>query len=261
MTSRIAATFTAAGRPLLIPYLTAGWPDLAATGPLLRALEAGGADVIEIGVPFSDPSADGPVIQQANQQALAAGANLKSVLDAVADYRHRGGKLPIVLMGYANPFYRYGFTQLAASCQTVGVDAILAVDLPPRDDDGLGVPLGGAGVDRVVLIATTTPDERAKQIAKRGSGYIYYVALQGVTGSATLDPDQTAANAKRLRNLSDLPVAVGFGIRSAQDCRRLGAHFDAVIVGSRLLEEIRDAKDNAASAATALLADMREALT
>lgn len=262
MASRIAATFAAARpRALLVPYLTVGWPTPAASGGLLAALERGGADIIEIGVPFSDPSADGPVIQRANEEALSQGASLTSALTAAAAYRDAGGTLPVVLMGYANPFLRYGPARLAAACAASGVDGVLAVDWPPGVADGLGGPLATAGIDRIVLLAPTTTQDRATQLGAAGSGYAYYVSIQGVTGTRRLDAAAVAAAGARLRVAVGLPLAVGFGVRTPEDCAQLGTAFDAVIVGSRLLEEIRDAGAQAPAAATRLLAAMREALT
>lgn len=260
MARPLACAFAAAaGRALLVPYLTAGWPALAATPDLLMALERGGADIIEIGVPFSDPSADGPVIQRANEQAIANGVSVAHALAATRSYRVAGGQLPVVLMGYANPFLRYGIDELAAACTECGVAGILAVDWPPSPADGLAGPLAAALVDRIVLIAPTTSAARAAQLAAAGSGYAYYVSMQGVTGALQLDTAAVAATAEQVRSATGLPVAVGFGVRTPEDCRVLGAAFDAVIVGTRLLEEIQAASDQS-GAAEQLLSSMREAL-
>ncbi|MBF2735686.1 MAG: tryptophan synthase subunit alpha [Betaproteobacteria bacterium AqS2] len=258
--SRIKTAFAAADRALLIPYVTAGWPRLADTPKLLRALERGGADLIEIGIPFSDPSADGPVIQRANEQALAHGAGLRTALEAVARYRDGGGTLPTVLMGYANPFLRMGPTPLAAACGRAGVDGVLAVDWPPLRRDPLAAALRGRGVDRIVLVAPTSPAARVAELGRRGSGYAYYVSMQGVTGSRKLDARAAGRAARRVRELTGLPAAVGFGVRTPADCAQLGKSFDAVIVGTRLIEVIGQGRGGGAAAAERLVASCRRAL-
>ena len=260
MASRIQTAFNSASQSLLIPYLIAGWPQPAATVGLLHALERGGADLIELGVPFSDPSADGPVIQTASTQALAGGANLASTLQAAADYRASDGQLPLVLMGYANPFLRMGPANLAHQCQQCGIDGLLAVDWPPTKDDDLAEPLSTNSIDRIVLVAPTTSLQRARELSTLGSGYIYYVSIQGVTGSTKLDAAAVATAGAQLRTNVDLPVAVGFGVRTPADCAILGQAFDAVIVGTRLLTEISNAGTQAEQAATRLLAAMRAAM-
>lgn len=260
MSGRIAAAFAAADRALLIPYITAGWPRRRDTPALLRALERGGADVIELGVPFSDPSADGPVIQRANERALANGAGLRTALEAVARYRDGGGALPVVLMGYANPFLRLGPARLAAGCARAGVDGVLALDWPPLRRDALAEALRGRGVDRIVLVAPTTAPERVAALGRRGSGYAYYVSMQGVTGSKKLDARAASRAARRVRELTGLPAAVGFGVRTPADCAQLGRAFDAVIVGTRLIEAVGRARGGGAPAAERLAASCRRAL-
>ena len=261
MKGRIEHAFAAAdGRALLIPYVTAGWPKLRDTSKLLCSFERAGADVIELGIPFSDPAADGPVIQHANDQALAHGAGVKTACEAVADYRARGGSLPVVLMGYANPFLRHGLGKLAVDCARSGVDGILAVDWPPPSPrrDELGTALAKRKLSRIVLVAPTTTDARARAVGQRGSGYAYYVSMQGVTGSKRLDAAAAKRAAARVRRLTRLPVAVGFGVRTPRDCAALGEAFDAVIVGTRLIEEI--AKPRGAAKAARLLERYRRAL-
>lgn len=246
-------------RALLIPYLTTGWPTPTSTPELMQALEAGGADIIELGIPFSDPSADGPVIQRANEQAIANGITLQHALDATKQYRDQGGTCPVVLMGYANPFLRYGIDKLASACSEVGVAGVLAVDWPPSSNDGLGTALAAKNIDRIVLLAPTTADARATQIGTLGSGYVYYVSVQGVTGGAKLDTQAVAAQAERLRKATSLPVAVGFGVRTPDDCAVLGQAFDAVIVGTKLLEVIQASSQPVADVQQ-LITSMREAL-
>ena len=260
MASRIGAAFKPAGSAILAPYLTAGWPGLGDTPGLMRELEAGGAGLIEIGVPFTDPSADGPVIQRANEEALANGSGLRTALDATLGYREAGGGLPVVLMGYANPFLRMGTGELAKEAARCGVDGILAVDWPPAKNDGLGKELSNSGIDRIVLVAPTTTHQRLGELRRHGSGYAYYVSMQGVTGGSCIDLAEVAKEADKVRSETRLPVAVGFGVRTPDDCMALGKEFDAVIIGSRLLEEIRDAGSKAPSAARALISSMREAM-
>lgn len=261
MRSRIATAFAQAnGRALFIPYLTAGFPELGDTARLMAALEEGGADLIEIGVPFSDPSADGPVIQSANERALANGSGLRTALDAAAKYRDAGGRLPVVLMGYANPFMKMGAHELARECVRCAVDGVLAVDWPARPGDGLGDELRAQNVDRILLIAPTTGAERARSIAAQASGYLYYVSVKGVTGAGRPDLDEAARAGARIRALTVLPVAIGFGVREPADCGALGRSFDAVVVGSRLISAAAEAGGNAAGILRELAGKMRSAL-
>ena len=262
-TSRITTAFaTARPRALLVPYLTAGFPSLSDTPALMAALEAGGADLIELGVPFSDPFADGPVIQRANEQALANDASLGTALDAAASYRDRGGTLPVVLMGYANPFLRMGTAKLAKRCQASAVDGILAVDWPATVGDELGQELAAAAIDRILLIAPTTTAARVEEIDAAASGYLYYVSLKGVTGAAMPDLNKTAAAGKELRACTKLPLAVGFGVREPADCAKLGQAFDAIVVGSRIVAAAGEAgSSKAAENLRTLTAALREALS
>ena len=234
--TRIGARFAdRPGRPLLVPYVTAGDPDLDTTLALMRTLAASGADVIELGVPFSDPMADGPVIQAACERALAKGTRLVDVIDLVARFREEDDRTAVVLMGYANPVERLGHAEFARRAAAAGVDGVLTVDLPPEEADGLVAELEAANVDTVFLLSPTTPDERLRRVAERASGYVYYVSLKGVTGAATLDVDAVASRVGAIKRLVDLPVAVGFGIRDAASAAAVAATADAVVVGSALV--------------------------
>ncbi len=257
MASRIAESFSNRGQSLLVPYVTAGWPELGSTPKLMAELAAGGADIIELGVPFSDPSADGPVVQRANERALQNGSGLATALDATRSYRDDGGLVPVVLMGYANPFLRMGADALAERCSECGVDGILAVDWPPSEGDGLGDALKGAGVDRIVLVSPTTTEARMREVGGFGSGYAYYVSVQGVTGGAVAQAGDVGDAASTVRNATGLPVAVGFGVRTPEDCAKLSGSFDAVVVGSRLIEAVAE---GGPPAARKLLESMRGAM-
>ena len=258
MSSRIEAAFARTQGAALIPYLPTNWPQPDATPALMHACEEAGASLIELGVAYSDPSADGSVIQRASEQALANGATLERSLECARAYRDGGGCLPVVLMGYANPFFQYGAAKLASACAASGVAGVLAVDWPPAAGDGLGDALAAAAIDRIVLVAPTTPQERLAELAAHASGYIYYVSVQGITG-APIDSAAVARAAARVRGAAGLPVAVGFGVRTAADCARLGRSFDGVIVGTALIEAIA-ATDDGPAAATAMLAAMVSAL-
>lgn len=258
MASRIAEAFSSRGQALLVPYVTAGWPGLGDTPKLMAELAAGGAGIIELGVPFSDPSADGPVVQRANERALENGSGLATALDATRSYRDAGGLLPVVLMGYANPFLRMGADELAGRAEECGVDGILAVDWPPSEGDGLGEELKGAGVDRIVLVSPTTTEGRMREVGGFGSGYAYYVSVQGVTGGSVAKAKEGVGKAaSRVRKATGLPVAVGFGVRTPEDCAALARSFDAVVVGSRLIKAVAE---GGPAAARELLESMRGAM-
>lgn len=227
------------GRPGLIPFITAGDPDLATSAELVRTLVAAGADVVELGFPFSDPSADGPTIQAASERALAAGTSLRGVLQLVAEVR-KTSQVPIVLMGYFNPVYCYGVERFAADAAASGVDGLLLVDLPPEEAEEVLPSLNKHGVDMITLLAPTTPPERMKRLAEQGSGYLYYVSMTGVTGSRRLDPEDIRQAVTELRSLSPIPVGVGFGITTAEDAAAVGRYADAVVVGSALVKVIAE---------------------
>ncbi|WP_020676954.1 tryptophan synthase subunit alpha [Geopsychrobacter electrodiphilus] len=237
--TQVFAQLKQADRPGLIPFITAGDPDLATSLVLVRTLVAAGADVIELGFPFSDPMADGPTIQAASERALAAGTSLAGVLSLVAEVR-RESQVPIVLMGYFNPVYRYGVERFAVDAAAAGVDGLLLVDLPPEEADEVLPALKLHGIDIITLLAPTTPPERMKRLAELGSGYLYYVSMTGVTGSKKLDPEEIRQAVTEVRKLSPIPVGVGFGITTAEDAAIVGSYADAVVVGSALVKVIAD---------------------
>lgn len=234
--TRIGARFAdVPGRCLLVPYITAGDPDLDVTLGLMHVLVDAGADIIELGIPFSDPMADGPVIQAACERALIKGTRLVDVIDLVARFRETDDRTAVVLMGYANPVERLGYAEFAARAGAAGVDGVLTVDLPPEEADELVAALEAADVDTIFLLSPTTPDARLRRVAERASGYVYYVSLKGVTGAATLDTSEVAARVERIKSVVDLPVAVGFGIRDAASAAAVAETADAVVVGSVLV--------------------------
>ena len=242
--SRIAATFErlkAQGRKAFIPFVTAGDPDPAQTLPILQALVEAGADVIELGVPFSDPMADGPTIQRASERALAKGVSLRQVLAMVADFRKTNATTPIVLMGYANPIEAMGWERFGQLAQASGADGVLVVDYPPEEAHEFAATMRAHALDPIFLLAPTTTNERIAQVAAVASGYLYYVSLKGVTGSKALNMDEVAERLAVIRERTGLPVGVGFGIRDAATARQVAAVSDAVVVGSRLIEEMEKA--------------------
>ena len=262
--SRIDAVFErqrAAGRTVLIPYVTAGDPSLAATAGIVDALVEAGADIVELGVPFSDPMADGPVIQRASERALAQGVGLGDVLDLVAAFRRRNTTTPIVLMGYANPVEAMGVAAFVERAGVAGVDGVLVVDYPPEEAAEFAALLRAHDVAPIFLIAPTTPEARIERIAALARGYVYYVSLKGVTGAGHLDTRDVARKLDEIRRHVALPVGVGFGIRDAESARAIAAHADAVVIGSRIITEIEHgAPAEAALRAGAFLAGIRRAL-
>ncbi|KYC29265.1 Tryptophan synthase alpha chain [Sterolibacterium denitrificans] len=262
--SRIQARFTklqAEGRKALIPFITAGFPAPADTLPLMRALVAGGADLIELGVPFSDPMADGPTVQRASEVALAQGMSLHGVLDIVRAYREEDDATPVVLMGYANPVEAYGCAALARDAAAAGVDGLLVVDYPPEEAGEFVACLREHRLDPIFLLAPTSTEARFAQVAELGSGYIYYVSLKGVTGSGALDLDEVARRIPLIRSRVGMPVGVGFGIRDAASAARIASVADAVVIGSRIIEEIEHSPhDEILSRVQAFMQDIRAAL-
>jgi tryptophan synthase alpha chain len=239
--SLIAETFArlaAEGRTALIPFITAGDPDPAATLPLMRSLVAGGADIIELGVPFSDPMADGPTIQRASERALAKGMSLRKVLAVVRDFRAENSSTPVVLMGYANPVEAYGIDSFACDAAAAGVDGVLIVDYPPEECLEFSAVLKREHLDPIFLLAPTSTESRFAEVAEAGSGYLYYVSLKGVTGSGNLDLDEVAARIPLIRRQVGMPVGVGFGIRDGATAAKIAHFADAVVIGSRIIEEI-----------------------
>ena len=259
--SRIKCTFerlTGEGRKALIPFITAGDPDAALTLPLMHTLVEAGADVIELGVPFSDPMADGPTIQRASERALAKGMSLRKVLELVIAFRATDVKTPVVLMGYANPIEAMGLEKFAAAASQAGVDGVLVVDYPPEEAATFGAAMKSNGMDPIFLLAPTSTAARIAQVAEIASGYVYYVSLAGVTGSGALNVEAVAERLPLIREKTGLPVGVGFGIRDATTAARIARIADAVVVGSRIIEEIE--KSNAETACAnvkALVADIR----
>ncbi len=257
------AALREAGRKALIPYITAGDPNPGATVDLMHTLVAGGADIIELGVPFSDPMADGPVIQLACERALAHNVSLHDVLGMVARFRETDTATPVVLMGYLNPVEAMGYEAFADAARDAGVDGVLTVDLPPEEAEDFVPLLKARNMDAIFLLAPTTTDDRIRNIAEHSSGYIYYVSLKGVTGSATLDRDEVARKVAHIHELTALPVAVGFGIRDAESAAGVGRVSDGVIVGSVLVDTIaRNQEDLPAlrKALIGIVAPMREAM-
>jgi tryptophan synthase alpha chain len=261
----VLAALKAEGRKALIPYVTCGDPFADSTPQIMQALAEGGADIIELGVPFSDPMADGPVIQKASERALARGVGIPQVLQAVRAFRHGNPATPVVLMGYANPIERYdqrhGEQAFVTAAREAGVDGILVVDYPPEECEAFAATLKTAGLDLIFLLAPTSSDERMAQVGRVASGYVYYVSLKGVTGAGHLDTDAVAAMLPRIRAHVDVPVGVGFGIRDAATARAVGAVADAVVIGSRLIQILEnESRDNAPAAARAFMAEIRTAL-
>ena len=239
--SRISQSFErlrAQGRKALIPFITAGDPDAALTLPLMHTLVEAGADIIELGVPFSDPMADGPTIQRASERALAKGMTMRKVLAVVAEFRKTNAATPVVLMGYANPVEAMGVERFGAAAQEAGVDGVLVVDYPPEESAEFSAAMKSRGLDPIFLLAPTSTEERIAGTAKVASGYVYYVSLKGVTGSAALDVDAVAARLPAIREKTGLPVGVGFGIRDAETAGKIARIADAVVIGSRIIEEI-----------------------
>jgi tryptophan synthase alpha chain len=262
--SRIQASFErlkAQGRKALIPFITAGDPDAALTMPLMHTLVEAGADIIELGVPFSDPMADGPTIQRASERALARGMTLRKVLELVVAFRVTNQETPIVLMGYANPIEAMGAEVFAAAANQAGVDGVLVVDYPPEESVEFAKAMKAKQLDPIFLLAPTSTESRIAGVAEVASGYVYYVSLKGVTGSASLDVEAVAARIPAIRAQTGLPVGVGFGIRDAETAGRIAAIADAVVVGSRIIEEIeKSTAETACANVKALVAGIRRGM-
>src|SRR5690554_4838407 len=240
--ARLAATFAkTAGRTALVFYITAGDPSRAATPALMHALVRAGADVLELGVPFSDPMADGPVIQRAAERAIKRGVGLPQVLEMVAEFRQQDQATPVVLMGYANPIERMGQAAFVERAGQAGVDGVLAVDYPPEEITEFAAQLGKAGIDPIFLLAPTSTEERIKKVAQVARGYVYYVSLKGVTGAGNIDTAGVAERLALIRRHVSIPVGVGFGIRDADSARRLASCADAVVIDSKLIETMETA--------------------
>jgi len=262
--SRIAAAFSrlsSEGRKALIPYFTAGHPSREHAVPLMHALASNGADIIELGVPFSDPMADGPVIQRSGEAALALGVGLIDVLQWVSEFRLTDARTPIVLMGYNNPIERMGLETFAQRAAQAGVDGVLVVDLPPEEASETMQILRKYGLDLIFLLAPTSRPERIRQVARLASGYVYYVSLKGVTGAAHLDVGNVLQALTPIREAMGLPVGVGFGIRDGDTARAISQGADAVVIGTRLIQEIDAAgPEQAVSRAGAFIHGIRQAM-
>jgi tryptophan synthase alpha chain len=262
--SRIQGCFQAlakAKRKALIPYITAGDPHPALTVPLMRALVEGGADILELGVPFSDPMADGPVIQRAGERALKHGVSLSDVLKLVIEFRKTDSATPVVLMGYANPIEAMGVEKFVAAARAASVDGVIVVDYPPEECEQFAAQAKQAGIDPIFLLAPTSTDKRIEQVGRVGSGYLYYVSLRGITGASNIDLSEVNARIPKIRAATRLPIGVGFGIRDAESARRVAQTADAVVIGSRIIQEIEaGAAEQAVSRVKAFLKPIREAL-
>jgi tryptophan synthase alpha chain len=266
--SRIEATFQqlkATGRKALIPYVTAGFPFADVTPELMHAMVEAGADVIELGVPFSDPSADGPVIQKAGDKALAFGIGTSHVIDMVKAFRQKNTTTPVVLMGYANPIERYdlkhGKDGFIRDASAAGIDGVLVVDYPPEECVEFAAKLRAHQMDLIFLLAPTSTDRRMQQVADVASGYVYYVSLKGVTGSGALNTAEVEAMLPRIRQKVSIPVGVGFGIRDAQTAQTIAKVADAVVIGSKIIQLIEnEPRDKVALVAGNFLRDIRQAM-
>ena len=255
MTARMDKRFAdlkAEGRPALVTYFMAGDPDYDTSLGIMKALPEAGSDVIELGMPFSDPMADGPAIQMAGQRALKAGQTLKKTLQLAADFRKTDETTPIVLMGYYNPIYIYGVEQFLDDALASGIDGLIVVDLPPEMDDELCIPAIRKGVNFIRLATPTTDDKRLPMVLRNTSGFVYYVSMNGITGSAMADPTMVSAAVRRIKSHTDLPVCVGFGVKTAEHAKVIGAAADGVVVGTAIVNQVANSltKDGKATADT-----------
>jgi tryptophan synthase alpha chain len=262
--SRITITFDRLkqqGRKALIPFITAGDPSPVLTVPLMHGLIEAGADIIELGVPFSDPMADGPVIQRASERALKNGVSLRGVLDMVASFRKVNMTTPVVLMGYGNPIESMGWQAFSSRCAEVGVDGVLTVDFPPEESHEAFEHLQRYGIDPIFLLAPTTDDARVRRVAALARGYVYYVSLKGVTGAGNLDLSAIEQKLPQLRKHIKLPIGVGFGIRDASTAQAVAGLCDGVVVGSRIVQEIESSNErNVVANVSGLVRELRQAI-
>ena len=268
MTTRIEKRFAklkADGRAALVTFTMAGDPDTATSLEVIKALPKAGADMIEIGMPFTDPMADGPAIQAAGVRALAAGQTLAETIQMVRDFRKGDDDTPIVLMGYYNPIYIYGVDKFLVDAKAAGVDGLIVVDLPPEEDDELCIPALKAGLNFIRLATPTTDDKRLPTVLNNTSGFVYYVSITGITGSAAPEPAKVSAAVGRIKKHTKLPVAVGFGVRDAASARAIAEGADGVVVGSALVEVVRKSLDKdgkaqgqTAKAVAALVSELAE---
>ena len=250
MSHRIEQTFTllsAQNRAALIPFIMGYDPDAKTTAALLDTLATSGADLIEIGMPFSDPMADGPVIQAAGKRALEAGATISGILEIVREFRTSHANIPIILMGYFNPVYRYGVEVFCRDAANAGVDGLILVDLPPEEEEEMRPSLDTSGLKLIRLIAPTSGDERMKLLAKSASGFVYYISITGITGAKAADAGSLQNKIAHLRTFTKLPIAVGFGIKTVAQIKQLSPFSDAIVVGSALVDAISKQKTPAAA--------------
>ncbi|MEW6258219.1 MAG: tryptophan synthase subunit alpha, partial [Pseudomonadota bacterium] len=249
--TRIATRFAslaAEGRPGLVTFITAGDPDGATSLDILKALPGAGADLIEVGVPFTDPMADGPAIQAAGLRALKAGQTLAKTLAMVSAFRAGDDRTPIILMGYYNPIYVYGVDRFLVDARAAGVDGLIIVDLPPEEDEELCLPALKAGLDFIRLATPTTDEKRLPAVLRHTAGFVYYVSITGITGAATPDAARVSQAVARIKQHTDLPVAVGFGVKTPEQAAAIAAGADAVVVGSALVEAVRASLDDSGAA-------------
>ena len=259
--ARCFANLRRAGRKALIPYITCGHPTRDSTVAVMHAMVANGADAIELGVPFSDPMADGPVIQKANEHALALGIGLRDVLAAVTGFRATDTTTPVVLMGYANPIERMGIEAFLDAARTAGVDGLIVVDYPPEECEAFSAAAKARGIDPIFLLAPTSTDERIDSVARLASGYVYYVSLKGITGAGGIDLAEVAQRVARIKRSTPLPVGVGFGIRDGKTARAISEQADGVIIGSRMIQVLEEGDPaQAPERAGAFIASIRTAL-
>jgi len=262
--SRIQGRFEAlakAKRKALIPYITAGDPHPSLTVPLMRGLVEAGSDILELGVPFSDPMADGPVVQRSGERALKHGVGLANVLTMVKDFRQADNATPIVLMGYANPIEAMGLGKFAAAAKAAGIDGVIVVDYPPEECLEFSALMKKNDIDPIFLLAPTSTKKRIDQVGRSGSGFLYYVSLRGVTGAANIDVSEIKERIPAIRKATRMPIGVGFGIRDAESAKRIAQTADAVVIGSRIIQEIEaGAADQAVTRVKQFLAPIRKAL-
>lgn len=262
--SRIAERFSELKqqqRKALVPYVTAGDPEPGVTVPLLHAMVAAGADLLEIGVPFSDPMADGPVIQAAHERALQHHITLHQVLDMVRDFRQQDAATPVILMGYLNPIEVWGYEDFASAAADAGVDGVLTVDMPPEEATDLAGTLQAHGIDAIFLLAPTSDEARMRRVSDMASGFLYYVSFKGVTGANRLDVAAVASKLDEVRQYTDLPVGVGFGISDGESAAQVAGVADAVVVGSVLVGQMAERSEQPASIPAALAATVAELRT
>lgn len=264
--SRLKAKFEAlneTGRKALIPFITAGDPNPEFTVPMMHAMVQAGVDIIELGVPFSDPMADGPVIQRASERALAHHMSLRRTLQIVTEFRQTDQQTPVVIMGYLNPIEAMTYEEFAKAAQAADIDGVLTVDLPPEESEECAALLKARGIDQIFLLAPNSSDERIRMMATIGSGYIYYVSLKGVTGAGHLNVDDVQAKMQQIRAITTVPIAIGFGVKDAETAQTVASVGDGVVVGSALISKIEANLDNperAKNEVVALLSAMRQAM-